>query len=116
MTLPQSFDDLVKVAVSKQLYGKLIDQLNKDLIYANIDVRFDRDVLPESLKLLLQEIVFKLINEKFSDYLNVLYIVDVSENEVRKLEGNDTFQLSKEVTFLILKREWQKVWYKHQFS
>jgi hypothetical protein len=60
--------------------------------------------------------VFKLIQEKFAEYLNLLYIVDVSEEKIKKLDGSDTLKLSKEVTFLILQREWQKVWYRNFYS
>jgi hypothetical protein len=60
--------------------------------------------------------VYYLIQHKFSDYLNLLYIVDVSEPKVRELDGNDTIKLSEVVTFLILQREWQKVWYKEKRS
>ena len=56
---------------------------------------------------------YHLIQTKFSDYINLLYIVDVSEQKVKTLDGSDLLKLSEEVTFLILQREWQKVWYKN---
>lgn len=116
MPLPQSFDALIEKAFELDLYKKLIIQLNKDFLLANIDLDFHEEILPTSLKLILQDTVYKLIQEKFTEYLNLLYIVDVSEDSVRKLDGNDTIQLSEEVTFLILQREWQKVWYKKHYS
>lgn len=116
MNLPQTFEGLVEEANALHLYEKLIVQLNKDLRYANVNIQFETDILPTSLKLLLQETVFSLINDKFMDYLNLLYIVDVSEKKVKELDGMDTFQLAEEVTFLILQREWQKVWFKNKFS
>ncbi|MEZ4801289.1 MAG: hypothetical protein R2797_00850 [Gelidibacter sp.] len=109
-----TFDDLVEEATHLDLYSKLVQQLNKDLLFANINLEFETDVLPTSLKLMLQETVYKLIQEKFMEYLNLLYIVDVSEEKVRQLDGNDALQLSKDITFLILKREWQKVWFKNK--
>lgn len=116
MTLPSTFGDLISEANALNLYNKLVIQLNKDLLYANIDLEFDEETLPTSLKLLLQETVFYLIQNKFSDYLNLLYIVDVSEVKIKGLDGSDSIRLSEEVTFLILQREWQKVWYKAKFS
>ncbi|WP_179009148.1 hypothetical protein [Winogradskyella forsetii] len=113
MSLPSNFKDLIAEAEGLNLYKKLIIQLNKDLLYANIDLELDHETLPTSLKLVLHETVFHLIQSKFSEYLNLLYIVDVSELKIKKLDGNDTLQLSEEVTFLILQREWQKVWYKN---
>jgi len=115
MKSPATFDDLFLEAHQSNLYKKLIKQLNKDLLYANIDMEFDTDVLPTSLKLILHETIFKLIQEKFADYLNLLYIIDVSEKKVKELDGSDMLKLSEQVTFLILQREWQKVWYRNQY-
>ena len=114
MQLPTTFEALVEQAKETDLYQKLVQQLNKDLVLANIDLEFNEEVQPSSLKVLLQETIYKLIHEKFMEYLNLLYIVDVSEEKVRELDGNDTIQLSENVTFLILKREWQKVWFKNK--
>lgn len=114
MRLPTTFDALVDQANQLNLYPKLIQQLNKDFLLANIDMDF-HEVLPTSLKLLLHETVYKLIQNNFSEYLNLLYIIDVSEPKIKRLDGSDMRQLSEEVTFLILQREWQKVWYKNRF-
>ncbi|MBU2922554.1 hypothetical protein KO504_14495 [Winogradskyella psychrotolerans] len=116
MSLPSNFEDLISEAEGLNLYKKLIVQLNKDVLYANIDLEFDEETLPTSLRFVLQETVFNLINFKFSDYLNLLYIVDVSEAKIKSLDGSDTLKLSEEVTFMILQREWQKVWYKAKYS
>ena len=116
MQLPSTFESLIENANQLNLYKKLIIQLNKDLLYANINLAFDEDVLPTSLKLLLHETIFKLIQEKFTDYLNLLYIIDVSEQKVRALDGFDILELSEKVTLMILQREWQKVWLKNKYS
>ena len=116
MSKPKNFEELISEAEGLNLYKNLIVQLNKDLLYANIDLEFDKDTLPTSLKLVLNETIFCLIQNKFSDYLNLLYIIDVSELKIRALDGNDTIKLSEDVTFLILQREWQKVWFKAKYS
>lgn len=116
MKLPVDFEGLIAEANTLNLYQKLIRQLNKDFLLANIDLDFDEDILPTSLKLILHETVYTLIQEKFAEYLNLLYIIDVPEQKIRQLDGSDTVQLSEQVTFLILLREWQKVWYKHQYK
>jgi len=116
MQLPTTFEGLIIETSKTGLYKKLILQLNKDLALANIDLGFDEEVLPTSLKLILQESIYRLIQEKFTDYLNLLYIIDVSEVKVKQLDGSDTLRLSEDVTFLVLKREWQKVWYKNKYS
>lgn len=116
MQLPNTFETLIEEANQLDLYNKLILQINKDFLLANIDLDFHEDVLPSSLKLMLHETVYKLIQEKFTEYLNLLYIIDVSEKQVKALDGEDTLKLSEDVAFLILKREWQKVWFKNKYS
>ncbi len=116
MQLPATFEELIDEANKLELYSKLVKQLNKDFLFANIDLDFDEAILPTSLKLLLHETVYKLIQEKFAEYLNLLYIIDVPEHKIKQLNGDDTLTLSEEVTFLILLREWQKVWFKHKYS
>jgi len=115
MQLPLTFNAIIDEANQLNLYEKLISQLNKDLALANVDLSFNVKTLPTSLKYLLHETVYKLIQEKFLEYLNLLYIIDVSEMKVKQLDGSDTLELSEQVTFLILQREWQKVWYKNKY-
>ena len=115
MKLPSTFNAIVEEVSKNNLYSNLIKQLNKDFNLANIEIEFDREVLPLSLKLILHETIYNLIQEKFSDYLNLLYIVDVPENKVRGIDGSDLVKLSEQVTLLILQREWQKVWYKNRY-
>lgn len=116
MQLPTTFTDLIQEANQLDLYQKLIEQLNKDLALANVDMEFDLEILPTSLKFMLHELVYKLIQEKFMEYLNLLYIIDVSEKKVRELDGSDTVLMAEHVAFLILQREWQKVWFKNMYS
>lgn len=115
MQLPTTFEALIEEANQSDLYQKLIQQINKDFLLANVDLDFHEAILPTSLKLLLHETVYNLIQEKFTSYLNLLYIIDVPEKQIKALDGNDTLKLAEDVTFLILKREWQKVWYKSQY-
>lgn len=115
MQLPTTFTDLIEEANRLNLYQKLIEQLNKDLALANVDLEFDSEILPTSLKVMLHELVYKLVQEKFMDYLNLLYIIDVSEAKVRELDGSDTVIMAEQVAFLILQREWQKVWFRNTY-
>lgn len=116
MHLPTTFNGLIEEANELKLYKNLVQQLNKDFLLANIDLDFHEDILPSSLKLMLQETIYKLIQEKFTEYLNLLYIVDVSEKQVKELDGEDILKLSEDVSFLILKREWQKVWLRNKYT
>lgn len=108
--------DIIAASERHKLYAKLIQQLNKDFLYANIDVVMEESISPQQLKMSLHETIFKLIQNRFSDYLNLLYIVDVSEENIKQLDGNAILVLSEQVAFLILKREWEKVWFKNTYS
>ena len=107
-------EELLIDATKEQLYEKLITQLNKDFSLANIEESFSETLKPSELKIELHETVYRLIQEKFADYLNLLYIMDVSEAKIKALDGSDMVQLSEQVSFLMLKREWQKVWFKNK--
>ncbi len=112
---PQTTDLLLSEAEKESLYLKLIEQLNKDFNLANEGVDFPKCISPEELKIQLSEKVYRLIQYKFAEYLNLLYIIDVPEQEVKSLDGSDLVSLAEQVAFLILKREWQKVWFRNRF-
>ena len=112
---PLNTDLLFEEAERESLYLKLIEQINKDFNLANEGIDFPKSILPEELKILLHEKIYRLIQYKFAEYLNLLYIIDVSEAEIKKLDGSDLVVLAENVSFLILKREWQKVWFRNKY-
>ena len=112
---PINTDLLLAEAETENLYLKLIEQINKDFNLANEGIDFPLSTKPNELKVQLLEKVYRLIQYKFAEYLNLLYIIDVAENEIKKLDGSDLVALSEQVAFLILKREWQKVWFRNKF-
>jgi len=97
------------------LYKKLVLQLNKDFLHANLSVVFPEDISPNDLKSQLNQIVTKLINEQFSEYLNLLYIMDVSEEKIKQLNIENSSNIITQNVYLILLREWQKVWFKENY-
>ncbi len=113
---PLNTDLLLAEARSEELYGKLLEQLNKDFNLANEPVDFPMSTSPHELKIQLHEKIYRLIQYKFAEYLNLLYIIDVPEDHVRSLDGSDLVQLAEQVAFLVLRREWQKVWFRNRFS
>ena len=112
---PKSLDLLLCEAKSENLYQKLIEQINKDFNLANEGIDFPLSTKPEELKVQLQEKIYRMIQYKFAEYLNLLYIIDVSEAQIKLLDGTDISELSGQVSFLILKREWQKVWFRNRY-
>ena len=112
---PQNTDLLFQDAQRDDLYTKLIEQINKDFNLANEAIDFPLSTNPEELKIQLHEKIYRLIHYKFAEYLNLLYIIDVSEEQIKKLDGSDLLKLAEEVVFLILKREWMKVWFRNKY-
>jgi hypothetical protein len=97
------------------LYLKLIEQINKDFNLATEAIDFPMSISPNELKIELHKKIFQLIQFKLAEYLNLLYIIDVSEDQIKKLDGSDLVVLAEQVAFLILKREWQKVWFRNKY-
>ena len=112
---PATIESLISQAEEEHLYFKLIEQVNKDFALANESLDVPTSIFPFEFKNLVQEKIYKLIQYKFAEYLNLLYIIDVPEKQIKSLDGEDTLLLSEQVSFLILKREWQKVWYRNNY-
>ena len=112
---PINTDLLLEESQKEALYLKLIEQINKDFNLANEGIDLPKSIYPEELKIQLHEKIYRLIQYKFAEYLNLLYIIDVPENEIKSLDGSDLVALAEQVSFLVLKREWQKVWFRNKF-
>lgn len=112
---PINTDQLLSEAERENLYAKLIEQINKDFNFANEPVDFPKGTTPYELKVQLHEKIYRLIQYKFAEYLNLLYIIDVPEENIKQLDGTDLVELSEQVAFLILRREWMKVWFRNKF-
>ncbi len=98
------------------LYQKLIAQLEKDFGLANVSVNLGLGILPDDLYASLHEKVYVLLMEQFTAYLNLLYVVDVPESAFKEIHATDVVEVAEQVSFLILKRELQKVWLKEKYS
>ena len=112
---PTTTDHLLSEAEKENVYSKLIDQINKDFNSANEAIDFPQSTTPFELKVQLHEKIYRLIQYKFAEYLNLLYIIDVPEETIKQLDGSDLVELSEQVSFLILKREWMKVWFRNKY-
>lgn len=113
---PSTTQQLLAEAVSESLYADLLEQINKDFNLANEPVDFPKSTTALELKVQLHEKVYRMIQHKFAEYLNLLYIIDVAEDQIKSLDGSDLVLLSEQVSYLILRREWQKVWFRNRFK
>ena len=112
---PISTDELLSEAEKQNLYSKLIEQINKDFNFANEAIDFPQSTTPQELKVQLHEKIYRLIQNKYAELLNLLYIIDVPEENIKQVDGSDTVELSEQITFLVLKREWMKVWFRKHY-
>ncbi len=108
-------DELFKNAVQEDLYQNLIKQLNKDFRLANLNESLVLTSTPVQLKETLSVILLKLLTNNYDDYLNLMYRIDVSEKELATLNTKNLETTINQITFLILKREYQKVWFRNKF-
>ena len=112
---PINTDLLLSEAEKENLYDKLIEQINKDFNFANEAIDFPQSTTPYELKVQLHEKIYRLIQYKYTELLNLLYIIDVPEENIKQLQGMDTTELAEQIAYLILRREWMKVWFRNRF-
>lgn len=97
-------------AKKADLYPQLVTQLQKDLLRAGVDHKIDPNIQSKDLISELTDLLYNILQHAFNDYLNLLYAVDVSEAEIRNFESEKTEDIASYTSYLILKREWKKVW------
>mgnify|MGYP003661952895 CR=1 FL=1 len=107
--------ELLQKVDAENLYQNLIQQLNKDFQLSNLSENFEISNTPIQLKEKLSKIILNLITNYYDDYLNFLYRVDVPEKELVALKVENLDTTINQITYLILKREYQKVWFKNRF-
>lgn len=107
---------LLQNARETSLYGKLVSQIRKDFGLANVHIDLSEGISPDALVGALREKIYFLIMERFPEYLNLLYVVDIPEREFRKIQVTDAVEVAEQVVFLLLRREMQKVWLKQKYS
>ena len=112
---PVNTDSLLTEAEHENLYIKLIEQLNKDFNFANEPIDIPLETNTVELKNQIHDAIYRLIQHKYTELLNLLYIIDVPEENVKQLDGSDTVMLAEQIAFLILKREWMKVWFRNKY-
>jgi len=100
----------------ENLLIKLVQQINKDANLIGLDFYLSEKSTPQNIVLNLQKLIVDLINNNFSNYVNFLYRINIPEEEMLKLQGLKIEVLSEKVAILILRKEWQKVWFKSRIQ
>lgn len=109
-------DDLLNLSRLQELYGRLVAQLQKDYLRAGLEIELSKEMSPEILKQVIQKSIWQLYRQQFDAYLQLMYIIDVPERELVLLQQIPETSLAEELTFLLLKREFQKVSLKSRYS
>lgn len=107
---------LLAIIKDASLYENLINQLVKDFELSGFVLKIDITSSPQELLTELQYQVYQLMLHNFDGFLQLLYRVDVSEHAIQSDKTQDIDEMTQKATYVILKREWQKVYFKNQFS
>jgi len=108
--------ELLKKVNESHLYQKLVIQLQKDFDRVSIPIAIPERATPNQLETVLNEKIYFLLMERFSEYLNLLYAIDIPESIFKNIKVTDAVDVSKQVTFVILKREFEKVRLREKYS
>ena len=101
----------------KELLQATIAQLQKDLAWQNLELPLSESSTVEGLKLKLSSLVSYLEQGQYQTLTNILYRVDMSEQQIKKAMENLVDEPSSDVLAqLILHRCLQKVIIKQHFS
>jgi hypothetical protein len=80
----QNSNDLLTNAAKNNYYFMLIAQLNKDFGLASFDFKLSKENSPVTLKEELKKGILYLISNDTATYNNLLYVVDIPEEVVKK--------------------------------
>lgn len=107
---------LVKVVRNAELFDAYVHQLKKDFNLAGHSIEIDANMLPNALVQVVHFQIKDLISTNFDAFLQVLYRVDVEERILQSNSLQDAEELVVKATYEILKREWEKVYFRNRFS
>ena len=111
--IPQKFDiNALTTAENKDFLQKMILQVKKDVQMVGSDLELDPDATADELVRILQTFLLGLIKNDFTTYVNLLYRIDIPEQEILGLQDMEVRDVARSVSLLILKKEWQKVWFR----
>lgn len=94
----------------------VIKQINKDFELVGIDYKFKVKEHFYDFSAAFQQIIEHIINTNFDVFLNLLYRIDLDETKIRNIIQVEEENIYAKISFEILKREWQKVWFRKNYS
>ena len=103
---------LLKEIESLDLLESLIQQIVKDADLAGAVFNCPKDISAKQFILKIYDFILELMTSDFGTYLNFLYRVDLSEKTLLSVTDTEPKRIAEQVTLMVLKREWQKVWFR----
>jgi hypothetical protein len=94
----------------------MADQLNKDFGRAGIDAHLSDHLSSSDFADSLLDIIHQCVAGKPDALQNLLYVVDVSEIALGRLIATQKGTPEQAITWLILKRTWEKVEMRKKFA
>jgi len=107
---------LLSLAIDEGLYQELLQQLMKDFELSGLSFELKPIITASDLLEKLQQQIKQLIHYNFDAYLQLLYRVDIPEKMMQSNELQDSDEMAIRTTFLILQREWKKVYLRKKYS
>lgn len=95
--------------ITPTVLTKMSGQINKDLNCAGFFEQIEEAADALLLKNQLEAVLKKYLSTDSKKISNLLYAVDVPETELTGFLSGQTGELSTALTWLILKRTWQKI-------
>jgi len=93
------------------LFGELVRQVEKDFrMSVDTSITFTADT-PSKLVYEVYNELHKIISmTTVAKFSSLLYRIDIAEKEIKAIQSVDIEDYLKQVTYIILKREFQKVY------
>jgi len=111
-----TYRDLEVQIFKDEIFNQLVAQVNKDFSLIGIDFQFKEIITLKEFLQQFNSIIIELIDNNFELFLNLLYRIDLSENKIKTIIKNNSDSFYAKVSFEILKREWQKVWFRLNYG
>lgn len=107
---------LINQLESGKLIQPMVEQIKKDARLSGLDFDCSTDISATELFQTVYTFLLHLIINDFGGYLNFLYRADLSEKDLKSIPQVQPKEIAKEVTILLLKREWQKVYFRSKIQ
>lgn len=96
----------------QHLFELLVQQIERDFrMSVEEDLAFPAST-PLELVQQIQEVLEHIASRTPAKLSMLLYRIDVAEHDIRAIEEGDVFAYFQQLTYLIVKREFQKVYFR----